>query len=139
LWNELAEAGVKPHWAALISPYAAQVRHLRHQVPHGLEVGTVDGFQGREKEVILLSLVRSNDQGEVGFLSDTRRMNVAMTRARRFLMVVGDSATIGRHIDFTKPSSITSKPMANTEAPGNGYPNSRPKNNCVCLATEGDR
>lgn len=97
LWNELAEAGVKPHWAALISPYAAQVRHLRHQVPHGLEVGTVDGFQGREKEVILLSLVRSNDQGEVGFLSDTRRMNVAMTRARRLLVVVGDSATIGRH------------------------------------------
>jgi ATP-dependent RNA/DNA helicase IGHMBP2 len=97
LWNELAEAGVKPHWAALISPYAAQVRHLRHQVPQGLEVGTVDGFQGREKEVILLSLVRSNDQGEVGFLSDTRRMNVAMTRARRLLVVVGDSATIGRH------------------------------------------
>ena len=97
LWNELAESGVKPHWAALISPYAAQVRLLRHQVPPGLEVGTVDGFQGREKEVILLSLVRSNDQGEVGFLSDTRRMNVAMTRARRLLIVVGDSATIGRH------------------------------------------
>jgi ATP-dependent RNA/DNA helicase IGHMBP2 len=97
LWNELAEAGVKPHWSALISPYAAQVRLLRHQVPPGLEVGTVDGFQGREKEVILLSLVRSNDQGEVGFLSDTRRMNVAMTRARRLLIVVGDSATIGRH------------------------------------------
>ena len=97
LWNELSEAGVKPHWAALISPYAAQVRLLRHQVPPGLEVGTVDGFQGREKEVILLSLVRSNDHGEVGFLSDTRRMNVAMTRARRLLIVVGDSATIGRH------------------------------------------
>ena len=97
LWNQLAEAGVKPPWAALISPYAAQVRLLRHQVPPGLEVGTVDGFQGREKEVILLSLVRSNDTGEVGFLSDTRRMNVAMTRARRLLIVVGDSATIGRH------------------------------------------
>ncbi|MBL0058799.1 MAG: AAA family ATPase [Elusimicrobia bacterium] len=97
LWRELAEAGVKPHWAALISPYSAQVRLLRHQVPRGLEVGTVDGFQGREKEVILLSLVRSNETGEVGFLSDTRRMNVAMTRARRLLVVVGDSATIGRH------------------------------------------
>ncbi|MBK8575790.1 MAG: AAA family ATPase [Elusimicrobia bacterium] len=97
LWNELAEAGVKPHWSALISPYAAQVRLLRSQVPPGLEVGTVDGFQGREKEVIVLSLVRSNDHGEVGFLSDTRRMNVAMTRARRLLIVVGDSATIGRH------------------------------------------
>ncbi|MBK8870544.1 MAG: AAA family ATPase [Elusimicrobia bacterium] len=97
LWDELAEAGVKPHWAALISPYAAQVRKLRHAVPPKLEVGTVDGFQGREKEVILLSLVRSNETGEVGFLSDTRRMNVAMTRARRLLIVVGDSATIGRH------------------------------------------
>jgi superfamily I DNA and/or RNA helicase len=97
LWGELAEAGLEPAEGALITPYGAQARLLRRNAPPGLEVGTVDGFQGREKEVILLSLVRSNDTGEVGFLSDTRRMNVAMTRARRLLIVVGDSATIGRH------------------------------------------
>ncbi len=97
LWSRLAEAGVPPQKAALITPYAAQARNLRRRVPPGLEVGTVDGFQGREKEAILVSLVRSNETGEVGFLSDTRRMNVAMTRARRLLVVVGDSATIARH------------------------------------------
>lgn len=97
LWAELADAGLEPGEGALITPYGAQARLLRRNAPPGLEVGTVDGFQGREKEVILLSLVRSNDTGEVGFLSDTRRMNVAMTRARRLLIVIGDSATIGRH------------------------------------------
>jgi superfamily I DNA and/or RNA helicase len=63
----------------------------------GLEIDTVDGFQGREKEAVVISLVRSNSQGEIGFLADTRRLNVALTRARRKLIVLGDSATIGRH------------------------------------------
>ncbi|MBI5243774.1 MAG: AAA family ATPase [Elusimicrobia bacterium] len=62
-----------------------------------VEIGTVDGFQGREKEAVLVSLTRSNERGEVGFLSDTRRMNVTLTRARRLLIVIGDSATIARH------------------------------------------
>ena len=62
-----------------------------------MEVDTVDGFQGREKEAILLTMVRSNDRGEIGFLADTRRTNVAITRARRKLLVVGDSATLGHH------------------------------------------
>jgi ATP-dependent RNA/DNA helicase IGHMBP2 len=97
IWKELEDAGVGPRQAALITPYAAQSRMLKHMVPKGLEVGTVDGFQGREKEIVIVSLVRSNEQGEVGFLGDTRRMNVAMTRARRLLIVIGDSATIGRH------------------------------------------
>ena len=57
----------------------------------------MDGFQGREKEAVLITLVRSNQQGEVGFLAETRRMNVALTRARRKLIVVGDSATVGGH------------------------------------------
>jgi superfamily I DNA and/or RNA helicase len=83
---------------AIIAPYAAQVRLLREQlsVP-GLEIDSVDGFQGREKEAVVISLVRSNAQGEIGFLQDVRRMNVAMTRARRKLLVVGDSATLSGH------------------------------------------
>ena len=82
----------------MISPYAAQVRLLREKltVP-GLEIDSVDGFQGREKEAVVLSLVRSNQEGEVGFLGDVRRMNVALTRARRKLLVIGDSATLSSH------------------------------------------
>jgi superfamily I DNA and/or RNA helicase len=86
---------------AVISPYDAQVQRLRQllaaRVEEGLEVDSVDGFQGREKEAVVVSLVRSNDLGEVGFLSDVRRMNVAITRARKKLVVVGDSATVARH------------------------------------------
>ena len=63
----------------------------------GLEIGSVDGFQGREKEAIIFSFVRSNDSGELGFLSETRRTNVALTRARRHLCVIGDSGTLERH------------------------------------------
>jgi DNA polymerase alpha-associated DNA helicase A len=61
-----------------------------------LEIGTVDGFQGREKEAIILSLVRSNEQGEVGFLDEKRRINVAITRAKRHLCVIGDSETLSK-------------------------------------------
>ncbi|HSM94246.1 MAG TPA: AAA domain-containing protein [Anaeromyxobacteraceae bacterium] len=93
--------GVAPADVAVISPYDAQVQRLRQLLaPHldaGLEVDTVDGFQGREKEAVVVSLVRSNDAGEVGFLADVRRMNVALTRARKKLVVIGDSATVARH------------------------------------------
>jgi len=93
--NELVAAGVSPAAIAVIAPYAAQVRLLREQLDlPGLEIDSVDGFQGREKEAVIISLVRSNQAGEIGFLSDIRRMNVAMTRARRLLLVVGDSATL---------------------------------------------
>jgi DNA polymerase III delta prime subunit len=96
--NRLLEAGLRPQQLAVISPYAAQVRFLRQEIATPeLEIDTVDGFQGREKEVVLISLVRSNSAGEIGFLNDTRRMNVALTRARRRLVVVGDSATIAQH------------------------------------------
>ncbi len=96
--QQLLAAGLAPQDLAIIAPYSAQVRHLRQQfdVP-GLEIDTVDGFQGREKQAVLISLVRSNPQGEIGFLADTRRMNVALTRARRKLILIGDSATIGPH------------------------------------------
>lgn len=91
----LLDAGLAPEQVAVISPYAAQVRRLRQElaVP-GLEIDSIDGFQGREKEAVVLSLVRSNPQGEVGFLGDVRRLNVALTRARRKLIVIGDSATL---------------------------------------------
>ena len=82
----------------MIAPYAAQVRLLRELLPvPGLEIDSVDGFQGREKEAVVLSLVRSNAEGEIGFLADVRRMNVALTRARRKLLVIGDSATLSMH------------------------------------------
>ncbi len=96
--RELMDAGVRADQIAIIAPYAAQVRLLRGRLDTPkLEVDTVDGFQGREKEVVLLTMVRSNDQGEIGFLADTRRTNVAITRARRKLIVVGDSATLSHN------------------------------------------
>jgi superfamily I DNA and/or RNA helicase len=91
----LLEAGVHAEDIAVIAPYAAQVRRLRELLAvSGLEIDSVDGFQGREKEAVVLSLVRSNQEGEIGFLADVRRMNVALTRARRKLLVIGDSATL---------------------------------------------
>ncbi len=99
--RRLASRGLTMPSLAVITPYLAQARALREllrdEVTRGLEIGTVDGFQGREKEAVIVDLVRSNDEGELGFLTDVRRMNVAITRARRFLMVVGDSATLARH------------------------------------------
>jgi len=92
----LLAAGLAAEQVAVITPYRGQVRLLRellkaHPV---LEIDSVDGFQGREKEAVVVSLVRSNPAGEIGFLADTRRTNVALTRARRALVVVGDSATL---------------------------------------------
>jgi superfamily I DNA and/or RNA helicase len=91
----LCAAGVPPADIAVIAPYAAQVRWLRqHAEQATLEIDTVDGFQGREKEAVVICTVRSNQLGEIGFLSDARRMNVALTRARRKMIVIGDSATL---------------------------------------------
>ncbi len=96
--QQLNDAGLDARDIAVIAPYAAQVRWLReHCESDALEVDTVDGFQGREKEAVVISLVRSNRNGEIGFLADTRRMNVALTRARRKLIIVGDSATLASH------------------------------------------
>jgi superfamily I DNA and/or RNA helicase len=99
--RRLLRRGVLPEQVAVITPYEAQARLLRglltEERSEGLEIGTVDGFQGREKEAILVDLVRSNPDAQVGFLSDIRRMNVALTRAKRFLLVLGDSATLGNH------------------------------------------
>ncbi|MBK8371605.1 MAG: AAA family ATPase [Saprospiraceae bacterium] len=88
----------------IISPYAEQVRYVSDEIEKepafiglNLEVNTIDGFQGQEKDVIFISLVRSNDKSELGFIKDNRRLNVAMTRARKKLVIIGDSATIGNH------------------------------------------
>lgn len=80
---------------AFISPYAVQVSAAKEQLPQQIRMSTIDSFQGQEKEIIFLSLVRSNEDGEIGFLKDYRRMNVAITRAKEELFVIGDSATIG--------------------------------------------
>ena len=90
----------------IISPYRAQVQLLRHVIKHdevlrpirkSITVNTVDAFQGQERDVVCVSLVRANGSGQIGFLSDLRRMNVAMTRARMKLILIGDSATLTRH------------------------------------------
>jgi len=90
---------------AVISPYSEQVRLLKEQLtntpalhPYGdrISVNTIDNFQGQERDAVLISLTRSNAEGAIGFLSDIRRMNVAMTRARKKLVIIGDSATLSR-------------------------------------------
>ncbi|XP_072551068.1 DNA-binding protein SMUBP-2 [Salminus brasiliensis] len=100
----LTEAGVQAKDIAVIAPYNLQADLLRQKLSNEhpeLEIKSVDGFQGREKEAVLLSLVRSNRKGEVGFLAEDRRINVAVTRARRQLMLVCDSQTVRNH-DFLK-------------------------------------
>ena len=95
----------------VISPYRAQVQYLRHLFkkreffkPYRslISVNTVDGFQGQERDIILISLVRANDEGQIGFLRDLRRMNVAITRARMKLIILGDASTMTRHPFYKK-------------------------------------
>ena len=86
---------LNPLSTAFISPYAGQVAAAKELLPKPMRISTIDSFQGQEKEIIILSLVRSNDDGDIGFLKDYRRMNVAITRAKDQLFVIGDSATIG--------------------------------------------
>ena len=85
---------LNPAETAVISPYSGQVAAAKEVLPN-MRISTIDSFQGQEKETIILSLVRSNDDGDIGFLKDYRRMNVAITRAKEQLYVIGDSATIG--------------------------------------------
>ncbi|NPA75149.1 MAG: IGHMBP2 family helicase [Euryarchaeota archaeon] len=94
LVNAFLEAGLEPGVIGVITPYDDQVQMLREQLPvRGLEIKSVDGFQGREKEVIIISFVRSNT-GKIGFLMDPRRLNVSLTRAKRKLVMIGDSSTL---------------------------------------------
>lgn len=94
--EETLHAGLSENDIAVIAPYDDQVDLIEQKIRReNLEIKTVDGFQGREKEEIIISLTRSNDRGEIGFLKDYRRINVALTRAKRKLIVVGDSGTLG--------------------------------------------
>ena len=95
--------------SAFISPYAGQVVAATEVLPAPLRKSTIDSFQGQEKENIIVSLVRSNDEGEIGFLKDYRRMNVAITRAKEQLIVIGDSATIGADKFFNEFLSYVEK------------------------------
>ncbi len=108
---QLADAylGKEMPTIALISPYREQVNFMLTTIREEallstlpIRVDTIDGFQGQENEIVIISLVRSNGKGEIGFLSDYRRMNVAMTRAKKQLIVVGDSATIGQDAFYGK-------------------------------------
>ena len=89
--EHLLQSGIDAGDIGIITPYNDQVDLLRRKLDcEPLEISSVDGFQGREKEVILISLTRSNPQNEIGFLEDVRRLNVSLTRARRKLIVLGD-------------------------------------------------
>lgn len=103
--RELLGAGLSPRELAVITPYRAQAALIRDRlqdVSAELEIDTVDAFQGREKDAILVSLVRSNQEQQLGFLEDLRRLNVAITRPRKHLFVVGDSATLSSHPHYAK-------------------------------------
>ncbi|MBD3178254.1 MAG: IGHMBP2 family helicase [Candidatus Latescibacteria bacterium] len=92
------ETGLDPGEVALISPYKDQTDWIRSGIDEErVEIDTVDGFQGREKEMIILSLVRTNDSGNIGFLKDLRRLNVSLTRAKKKLVIIGHSPTVGSH------------------------------------------
>jgi superfamily I DNA and/or RNA helicase len=114
---QLLDPGKRTHGQApvlsvgVIAPYRAQINYLKDAIEENAalqpflldrtwSVGTVDAFQGQERDVIAISLTRSNRRGDIGFLSDIRRMNVGMTRARRKLLMVGDSSTLGHHPFF---------------------------------------
>ena len=117
-------AFLEQQWTVgLISPYRAQVRRMKELLAEGnfeaikaieelLTVDSIDAFQGQERDVIVISLVRSNPDGEIGFLADVRRMNVALTRAKRKLIVIGDSSTLSSHpfyqdfLDYVEENNI---------------------------------
>ena len=100
--EKLLGMGVKPEWIGVITPYDDQRDLISSLLPEEVEVKTVDGYQGREKEVIILSFVRSNMGGEIGFLRDLRRLNVSLTRAKRKLILIGDSSTLSVHPTYKR-------------------------------------
>ena len=98
--NDYIQAGIDEDDIGIISPYADQVKLIQENTP--VEVKTVDGFQGREKEIIIISTVRSNDHGNIGFLKDLRRLNVAITRAKRKLIIIGNKETLKSNPTYSR-------------------------------------
>ena len=98
--NNYLNKGIGVNDIGIISPYADQVKLIQDLIP--VEVKTVDGFQGREKEIIIISTVRSNDEGNIGFLSDLRRLNVAITRAKRKLIIIGNKNTLESNKTYSR-------------------------------------
>lgn len=118
----------------LISPYKAQVKYLRTKIKRSavlkpvkqqLSINTIDGFQGQERDVVMISLVRSNDDGRIGFLSDLRRMNVAITRARMKVIIVGDASTLQHHKFYGRLRAYIEQ-----LAPGRGVDEERASGEC---------
>jgi len=103
-FDSLRESGITNESIGVISPYRAQVELLQAEfaTEKNIAVNTIDSFQGQERDIIYISLVRSNAEGEIGFLKDYRRMNVAMTRAKKKLIIIGDSATLGSDNFYSK-------------------------------------
>jgi len=110
--EKMFETGIKKEWVGVITPYDDQLDLLRKSLGELVEINTVDGFQGREKEIILISFVRSSKEKILGFLTDLRRLNTAITRAKRKLICVGDGETLKSHpvyrrfIDFIKEKGV---------------------------------
>ncbi|EAW11740.1 putative DNA helicase [Aspergillus clavatus NRRL 1] len=117
--DNLIQSGVRPEDIACITPYNGQLAllssMLREKYP-GLELGSVDGFQGREKEAVVVSLVRSNPENEVGFLGEKRRLNVAMTRPKRHLCICGDAETISKSVNSVHCHSLENVEPRKTNA-----------------------
>lgn len=113
LANDYLKIGLSEDKIGIISPYADQVKIIQEKTP--VEVKTVDGFQGREKEIIIISTVRSNENGNIGFLKDLRRLNVAITRAKRKLIIIGNKNTLkhnptyARLIEFVENENLLVK------------------------------
>ncbi len=111
--RDYLNAGISEDDIGIISPYADQVKIIQENTP--VEVKTVDGFQGREKEIIIISTVRSNENGNIGFLKDLRRLNVAITRAKRKLIIIGNkdtlkiNSTYSRLIKFVEENNLLVK------------------------------
>ncbi len=108
---ELPEIAANPPSVAVISPYKQQISILKDLIQESsilkpfintINTNTIDSFQGQERDAVFISMTRSNSSGEIGFLADTRRMNVAMTRAKKRLVIIGDSATIGSHTFYNE-------------------------------------
>ena len=110
LTDDYLKVGLTEDDIGIISPYADQVKIILDRTP--VEVKTVDGFQGREKEIIIISTVRSNEDGNIGFLRDLRRLNVAITRAKRKLIIIGNvntlenNPTYARLIEFARKNKV---------------------------------